>query len=134
MDPHAARRIEILNYVLGAVATGASLLVCTQPQVIGLFVGALLGALNFTAIRRLVEKQIAAQKEGGSARQTILIFPKMLVLIAAVGAAILYLPIEPAFLAIGFSIFIASIAIETIRFLTNPGDSSGDESDTGGEN
>lgn len=119
MDPTAARRIELLNYILGAVAVAASIFVCTQPQVLGLLVGALLGALNFSAIRRVVEKQIAAQKEGAPARQTILVFPKMLVLFAAVGAAILFLPISPAFLALGFSIFMVSIAVETVRFMTN---------------
>lgn len=119
MDPQSARRIERLNYILGAVAVGASLLVCTRPQVLGLLVGALLGALNFSAIRRLVERQIEAQKRGAGGFQTALVLPKMLVLIAAVGAAIWFLPIAPVFLALGFSIFMVSIAVETVRFMTN---------------
>ena len=118
MGPGAARRIEALNYILGAVAVAVGLLVLGRPEVLGLLCGALLGALNFSAIRRLVEKQVAAQKSGASQASAALIFPKMLALIAAVGAAIFLLPIAPAFLALGFSIFLVSIAIESVRFMT----------------
>lgn len=120
MGPHAARRIEALNYILGGVAVVVGLFVLGKPEVLGLLCGALLGALNFSAIRRLVEKQIKAQKTGGSQAGAALIFPKMLVLIAAVAAAIFLLPIAPAFLALGFSIFLVSIAIETVRFISSP--------------
>lgn len=119
MGPAAAKRIELLNYALGGLAVAVGLLVLTQPQVLGLLCGALLGALNFSAIRRLVEKQVAAQ-ESGSGAGAALIFPKMLALIAAVAAAIYFLPIAPAFLAAGFSIFLISIAIESVRFMTSP--------------
>lgn len=120
MGPTAARRIELLNYVLGGVAVAVGLVVLDQPQVLGLLIGAVLGALNFSAIRRLVEKQIAAQKGTGSAAGAALVFPKMLALIAAVALALFFLPIAPAFLALGFSIFLISIAIESIRFMTSP--------------
>lgn len=118
MGPGAARRIELLNYALGAIAVAAAAFVCSKPQVLGLLVGALLGALNFSAIRSLVEKQLAAQKQGQSSAGVALVFPKMLVLGGAVAAALFLLPISPVFLAAGFSIFMISIAIETVRFLT----------------
>jgi hypothetical protein len=120
MGPAAARRIEMLNYALGGIAVAVGLFILNQPQVLGLLCGALLGALNFSAIRRLVEKQVAAQKSGRGGAGAALIFPKMLALIGAVAAAIFFLPIAPAFLALGFSIFLISIAIESVRFMTSP--------------
>lgn len=126
MDRDAARRIEILNYALGGLAVAVGLFVLSQPETLGLLCGALLGALNFSAIRRLVEKQIRAQKTGASQASAALIFPKMLVLIAAVGAAIFLLPIAPTFLALGFSIFMVSIAIETVRFISSPAEKDQD--------
>ena len=120
MNRGAARRIELLNYALGGVATLGALFLCSQPQTLGLLVGALLGALNFTAVRRIVELQMEAQKEGHGAHKTALVFPKMLVLAGAMSAAVFLLPISVPFLALGFSIFMISIAIETLRFMTNP--------------
>jgi hypothetical protein len=123
MGPAAARRIEILNYALGGLAVVVSLFVLSQPEILGLLCGALLGALNFSAIRRLVEKQIVAQKasSGGGGAGAALIFPKMIALIGAVAAAVFFLPIAPIFLAVGFSIFLVSIAIESVRFMTSRG-------------
>lgn len=120
MDASAARRIEAMNYILGGLAVAVGLLVLSRPEVLGLLCGALLGAFNFSAIRRLVEKQVHAQKTGASQASAALIFPKMLALIAAVAIAIFFLPIAPAFLALGFSIFMVSIAIETVRFVSSP--------------
>lgn len=128
MDPRAARRIEAMNYILGGIAVAVSLFVLTKPEILGLLCGALLGALNFSAIRRLVESQVRAQKTGGSGAGAALIFPKMLALIAAIAAVMFLLPISAAFLALGFSIFLVSIAVETVRFLTSSGATTKDQS------
>ncbi len=135
MNRGSASRIEILNYVLGGVASLAAIFVCSQPQVIGLLLGALLGALNFTAVKRIVAIQIDAQKSGEPARQTLLVIPKMLVLAAAMAACVFFLPssvLSVPFLALGFSIFMISIAIETVRFLTNPSSGKDSGSETNG--
>ena len=127
MNEDAAKRIELLNYGLGFAAVVAAVFVCTRDQVLGLACGALLGALNFSAVKQIVGAQVDAQKRGVPAKQTLLVFPKMLILVGALAACVFLLPISVPFLAVGFSILMLSIAIETVRFLTSPRPQDGDD-------
>jgi len=120
MDPHALARIERTNYVLTAIAVAVGALVLGRPYALGLGVGALVASLNFSLIRRLVERwtHAAVEKRGATA---LLFVPKMAVLIGIVFVAIRYLPLSPVAFAIGFSIFLISIAIESARFAVRGG-------------
>ncbi len=120
MNRDVANRIEVLNYVLSAIAIAVSVFICTHEQVLGLACGALLGAVNFTAVKRIVGAQIYAQEHGKPAKQALLVFPKMLILVAAIAVCVFFLPLSVPFLALGFSILMLSIAIETIRTLSGP--------------
>jgi ATP synthase I chain len=106
------RRIERLNYAIGAIAIAVAAL--TQPRdiALGVTVGALLTCANFFVLRKLVTKwtREAAQGHGGNA--SMLMLPKMIGLMGAVALAIVFLPINVVAFTIGYSIFLISIAIE----------------------
>lgn len=117
MDPQSFHRIERLNYLLGALLIAASVFVGTRAQVLGVVVGVVITCLNFSVIRRLVTRllQVAPERRGITAFYFV---PKMAALMAAVALAIYFLPISPMGLAVGFSIFLVSIAVESVRFMT----------------
>jgi hypothetical protein len=105
-------RIERLNYALAGVAVLVGLATQSREVALGLAVGAGLTCANFFALRKLVTKwtRDAASGRGGYAQ--LLAAPKMLVLMLAVVAALLFLPIDAIAFTIGYSIFIPSIVIE----------------------
>jgi hypothetical protein len=115
MDQKAALRIEKLNYILGGAISAASFLLLPGHHALGILVGALISAINFTLIRGVVQKVMRAGGRGAGA--AALFLPKMIGLLVAVALSVYLLPISPLMLAIGFSVFLLSIAVETIRFL-----------------
>ena len=120
MDASYAVRIERLNYFLAAIAVAATAVVGTREQVLGMAVGAIVSCLNFSLLRRLVARVVAAQQAGRKSVAAVLFLPQMLGLMGAVTLAVLLLPVSAIYLAIGFSVFMVSIAIETARFLISP--------------
>jgi hypothetical protein len=120
MDAKAAQRIEQLNYVVGAIAIAITAFVGTREQLIGMAAGATISCLNFSLLRRLIWRVVVAQKEGRKTAAAVLVLPQMLALMGAVTLAVFVLPLSPIYLAIGFSVFMVSIAIETCRFLMTP--------------
>lgn len=108
------RRIERLNYGLGAALVAVAAL--TQPRSIalGIAVGVGLTCVNFFVLRKLVIRwtRDAAAGRGGNA--AVLMLPKMIGLMGAVALAILFLPINVVAFTIGYSIFIVSIVIDGI--------------------
>ena len=116
MDPKSLERIERLNYVFGALLIFLCLALTSTRFSLGVSVGVVLTCANFTVIRRLVDKLLASapDKRGGAAMYFI---PKMGGMLAAVTLAIYFLPISAIGLGIGFSIFIVSIMVESIRFM-----------------
>ena len=62
----------------------------------------------------------------------LFLIPKMMLLMGAVFASLYFLPISALFFAAGFSIFVISIAIETVRVMTNPPEvPNGDDANVG---
>lgn len=113
-------RIERLNYGLSAVAIAIALV--TQPQAVtlGLSVGAGLTCLNFFVLRKLIVKWTAEAARGQGGNASLLMLPKMVGLMGAVAVAVLFLPIDVIAFAVGYSIFIASIIIETTYTALRP--------------
>jgi hypothetical protein len=124
MDPTALIRIERLNYILGGVLVASAALLMTTQQALGVLVGVVLAAANFTFIRMLVVKALDKSKANQDSNTAMLFVPKMMALMGFVAAAIYFLPIAPVGLAIGFSVFLVSIGVETLRYLTSPNDES----------
>jgi hypothetical protein len=117
MDLKALHRIERLNYIFGVVLIAVSIFATRQSFALGISIGVVLCCANFSLIRRLVAKllKVAPEKRGITAFYFI---PKMAGLMGLVALAIFFLPISPLGLGIGFSIFLLSIMVESIRFMT----------------
>lgn len=115
MDPQGLARIERWNYLLAAALVAAAALLTPRSVAVGLTVGAAVTCANFSLIRRLVGRwfSAAADQRGPTA---LLFVPKFTGLILVVFLCIRYVPMSPVAFAIGFSIFLISIAIESIRF------------------
>ena len=126
MNARALRRIERLNYILGGVLAAASAVFLAKEQALGMLVGVILGSVNFSLLSRIVQRWLRGAEKGTGAGGYFLI-PKMGALLVAVFLALRFLPISPVYFAIGFSIFLLSIAIETVRFATNPSDDEVEE-------
>ena len=123
MDRKSLSRIERMNYILGGVLVAAVGVLGTRDQVLGALVGVLLSAINFSLVVRIVEKMTSAAT-GQSKASGILLAPKMLVLMGAAALALFLLPISAVMLAAGFSVFLVSIGVETVRYvLRSPADS-----------
>jgi len=106
------RRIQRLNYGIGAVLIAAAAL--TQPRSIalGVTVGVILTCLNFFVLRKLVVKWTSDAAAGRTSNASFLMLPKMIGLMGAVAVAVLLLPIDVIAFTIGYSIFLVSIIVE----------------------
>ena len=124
MDRKSLSRIERLNYILGGALVAAVGVLGTRDQVLGALVGVLLSAVNFSLVVRIVEKMTAAAT-GQSKASGILLAPKMLVLMGAAALALFLLPISAVMLAAGFSVFLVSIGVETVRYVLRSPTESG---------
>ncbi len=114
-------RIERLNYGISAVAVVLALVTQSQAVTFGLAVGAALTCLNFYVLRRLIVKWTTEAATGkGTGNSALLMLPKMVGMMGAVAAAVLLLPIDVIAFAIGYSIFIVSIVIETTYSALRP--------------
>jgi hypothetical protein len=108
------RRIERFNYALAGVLVLVGALTQSQRVALGLAVGAGLTCLNFYVLRRLVTRWTADAAKGKPSNASMLMLPKMILLMGAVAVSILLLPIDPIAFAIGYSIFLLSILIESV--------------------
>ena len=125
-------RIERLNYAIALVVVLVGLLTQTRPVVLGLMIGAGLTCLNFYVLRRLVVKWTADAATGKGGNAQLLMLPKMVGLMGAVAVVVLFLPVDVVAFVIGYSIFIASIVIETAHSaLAAPPPSSESNTDHG---
>jgi ATP synthase I chain len=113
-------RIERLNYGISAVAIVVALLTQSRPVTLGLAVGAGLTCLNFYVLRRLIVKWTTEAARGKGGNSGLLMVPKMIGLMGAVAAAVLLLPIDVIAFAIGYSIFIVSIIVDTTYTALRP--------------
>ena len=118
-------RIERLNYGISAVAIVVALLTQSREVTLGLAVGAGLTCANFYVLRRLIVKWTTEAARGKAGNTGLLMVPKMLVLMGAVAAAVLLLPIDVVAFAIGYSIFIVSIIVEATYSALRPSAADG---------
>lgn len=125
MASPSIRRIERLNYGISAVATLLALLTQERTVTLGIAVGAGLTCLNFFVLRRLIERWTTEAAKGKGGNSGLLMLPKMLGLMAAVTVSVLFLPLDVIAFAVGYSIFIASIIIETTYTALRPSAADG---------
>lgn len=125
------QRIERMNYGISAVLVLLALITQPRPIVLGLTVGAALTCANFYVLRRLIVKWTTEAAQGKKGNSAILMLPKMIGLMGLVAVAVLFLPIDVIAFAVGYSIFIASIMIESIYSAVRPAAEPADESNHG---
>ena len=130
MASPSIHRIERLNYALAIIVTLVGLLTQKQPVVLGLMVGSGLTCLNFFVLRKLVVKWTTDAKNGkGGGTASMLMLPKMVLLMGAVTVAMLLLPIDVIAFTIGYSIFIVSIIVEATHAALRTPDPEPDNSE-----
>lgn len=118
MDRASLHRIERMNWIFGGVLVALCGALGTMEHVLGSLVGVVLGAVNFSLVARIVERMAQAATGKLEAKaSTMFLAPKMAVLMGLVFAAIYFLPISSPMLAIGFSVFMLSIGVETVRYV-----------------
>ena len=123
-------KVTALGGLLGLDATGVGQFMVSRPLVAGALTGWLLGdvalgvtigvvltCLNFTFIRHLVQRMLVVHPDKRGATAFFFV-PKMAALLVAAALAIFFLPISAIGLGIGFSVFLLSIMVESIRFMT----------------
>jgi len=120
MASPSIHRIERLNYGITAGVVLIALFTQSRPVTLGLAVGAGLTCLNFYVLRRLIVKWTTEAANGRGGNSGLLMLPKMVGLMGAVAAAVLLLPLDVIAFAIGYSIFIVSIIVETTYTALRP--------------
>lgn len=109
-------RIERMNYALAILVTVGGLFITqSRPITLGLMVGSGLTCINFFVLRKLVVKWTTAAQSGKpTGTASMLMMPKMVLLMGAIALAVLLLPIDVIAFTIGYSIFIVSIVVEAV--------------------
>ena len=127
MDKASLGRIERMNYILGGILVALTGVLGTPDQVLGALIGVVLASLNFSLVRRIVERMMLSVQGKPAARaQGLFLMPKMLALMGAAAVALIFLPISPVMLAVGFSVFLVSIGVETVRYVLQGPAETGD--------
>lgn len=119
MNVQSLHRIERLNYMLGGVLIASMAFVLDRPGALGVLVGVIISSANFTVMRKMVQSWLrqAPDRRGSS---SFFMVPKMTMLMGAVALSLIFLPISAGGLVIGFSVFLLSIGIETVRYISSP--------------
>jgi hypothetical protein len=115
MGPQHLRKMERWNWLFTGVAILVAALAFDLPVVIGVGVGGLVASVNFMAIRKIWESLLSGSTEKRQAMQMLFLL-KTVALIAVVFVCIRFLPLSPAAFAVGISIFLLSIAVESARY------------------
>jgi hypothetical protein len=114
VNPDRLKIMERWNVAFAALATLITAL--TAPHLMwGVIAGGVLACANFYAIRRIWQNLLSGGIERRQAMQALFII-KSLLLLAVVFIMMKFLPISPIGFAIGISVFIPSIIVETARY------------------
>lgn len=105
-------RIERLNYLLGGVLVIGAALTQSRGIALGVAVGVALTCANFFVLRKLVSKWTRDAAAGKTGAAPFLMLPKMVALMGAVAAAVIFLPIDPIAFIVGYSLFFISIIVD----------------------
>jgi hypothetical protein len=119
MGPNELKKIERWNGVLAVALILVAAVFGSSRFALGVAIGAALAVVNFWGMRVLVGASLRRQGGKRAALQLLLI-AKMGVLFFLVFLAIRFLPLNPVGLAVGLSIFLISITVESVRHALSP--------------
>jgi len=114
MNPQKIARIERWNAILAAIVIAGCALWGSDRALWGAAVGGAIACLNFWAVRRVVAASLRLEGPKRAALQMLLV-AKMGILMVLIFLVLKYLPVDPAALAVGLSVFVGSIALEAGR-------------------
>jgi hypothetical protein len=114
MTPDDLRRIERWNWLFGALLVAGAAAFFGRDVVIGIAVGALLSSVNFWSIRWVAGRVMRAEGGRRTALQLLLV-GKMAILFVLVYLAMRFLPLSILALGLGLSVFLLSVAVESVR-------------------
>jgi len=115
MDLKQLDAIERWNWIIAIVLVLAAALLFDTSVLLGVAVGAFLCCANFWGIHKLIVKSMRVEGRQRAALQLLLV-AKMVLLMFVIFLVMKYLPLSPAALAVGLSVFFLSIAVESARF------------------
>jgi len=115
MGPQHLKAMEKWNLVFSVIGVVVAGLVFGQAAAVGLALGAAIACVNFSAIRRIWASLLTGSTERKQSMQ-MLFLVKMIALFAVVFVCIRFVPMSPVAFAVGISIFLLSIVVESARF------------------
>jgi hypothetical protein len=120
MDPKQLDAIERWNLFFAVIFIAIAAIFFDMRVWLGMIIGCALSCANFYGIHKLLSGTLSSHGQKRAVLQVLLLL-KMVVLMIAVYLAIAFLPISPVALAVGLSVFLLSIAVESIRFALGGG-------------
>lgn len=115
MDPKHLTSIERWNWLFAAIFIAVAAVWFAPRVALGVAVGALLSSVNFYSLHRLIVKSARVPGRRKLALQLLLV-AKMGLILALIFLAMRFLPVSPIAMAVGLSVFLLSIAVESFRF------------------
>ena len=115
MGPQHLKVMEKWNLLFSVIAVLVAALAFDREHVVGVGLGAAIACINFSAIRRIWEGLLSGSTAGKQSMQVLFVL-KMFALGAVVFVCLRFVPMSPAAFAVGISIFLLSIAVESVRF------------------
>jgi hypothetical protein len=119
MNPEPLQRIERTTLVLGVAATALAGVLWGARGMLAAAAGAVLGAVNFWAIRRLGRRAVRRVEAGASSGQAVLLavslILKMTALFALVWIAVRVVGLPAMPFGLGLSAFVLSILLVGLR-------------------
>jgi hypothetical protein len=114
VSPSHLRAMERWNWIFAALATAIAFVAFDRPVVVGVALGSVIASVNFWAIRKIWESLLTGSSERRRQMQTLFLV-KMVVLFAVLGVCLFLVPMSAPAFAVGISIFLLSIAVESVR-------------------
>jgi ATP synthase I subunit len=113
MEAKLLRTVERWNLILGATLTLAAAVIFPRLRIVlGVATGAAIASINFTILRRLVEKLMVARSKG---LLLAVVLVKMVALLVSVWLVLKYLPVNVIAFTCGLSIFLVSFFVATVK-------------------
>jgi hypothetical protein len=112
-----AERIERLAALLVAITTLGSLLIGDMRTVLGVGLGGAVAALNFWALRRIMQGILTSGNPRRQIVMTLLLMTKLVILAAAIYVIVRFVPVHPLALIAGISVVVLAILIEGVRIV-----------------
>jgi hypothetical protein len=111
----AVLRVEKIGFLLVGVATLVSLLFQDRAMVLGVGLGSALAALNFSALRRILQGIFTGKNPRKQLFLGILLTIKFALLATAIYLIIKFIPISAIAFIIGISVVVMAIFVEGFR-------------------